>query len=174
MPDIENLYRTHGSALLAYLRSFGRWASAEDLLHETFVQALRRPDQLDQSVSPRAWLFGIARHVGLTAARRHRPMAALDADHVQPIGPAEPHSDLIDVHAGIAALPSPLRETLELRLREQLSYEEIAHVLEIPIGTVRSRLHTAMRQLRDQLNPDETNAARNPTAKPPENPLEKS
>jgi RNA polymerase sigma-70 factor (ECF subfamily) len=151
MPDIENLYRTHGSALLAYLRSVCRWVPAEDLLHETFVQALRRPGQLDQAVSPRAWLFGIARHVGLTAARRHRPMAMLDADHAQP---EQPTTDLMDVRAAIANLPPVLRETLELRLREQLSYEEIAHVLAIPLGTVRSRLHTAMRQLREQLGAD--------------------
>src|SRR5271154_6833232 len=111
MPDIENLYRTHGSALLAYLRSFARWAPPEDLLHETFVQALRRPEQLDQSVSPRAWLFGIARHVGLTAARRYRPMAALDTEQASP---TETQSDLLDVRAAVATLPPLLRETLEL------------------------------------------------------------
>jgi RNA polymerase sigma-70 factor (ECF subfamily) len=44
-----------------------------------------------------------------------------------------------------------LREALELRLRENLSYEEIAHVLDIPIGTVRSRLHSALRQLRERM-----------------------
>ena len=48
----------------------------------------------------------------------------------------------------MAELPEQIRETLELRLRDELSYEEIAAVLEIPLGTVRSRLHTALRLLR--------------------------
>ena len=51
----------------------------------------------------------------------------------------------------IASLPEVLRETMELRLREQLSYEEIAQVMQIPVGTVRSRLHTAMKKLREIL-----------------------
>jgi RNA polymerase sigma-70 factor (ECF subfamily) len=153
MPDIENLYRIHGAALMAYLRSVCRSESPQDLLHETFVQALRRPEQLDAAVSARAWLFGIARNVGLMANRRHRPMATIDADYMQPAADSTQSlaAELLDVRAAIAALPAQLRETLELRLRQQLSYEEIAHVMEIPLGTVRSRLHTAMRELRQKL-----------------------
>src|SRR5580658_7063229 len=138
MQKIEHLYHAHGPALLGYLqRSFGRCAAAEDLLHETFLQALRGQDRLAAADSPRAWLFGIARHVGLTAARRHRPTQSLDAI---PEGVTEPNPELAN-----------MREALELRLRENLSYEEIATMLEIPLGTVRSRLHTAMQKLRDAM-----------------------
>jgi RNA polymerase sigma-70 factor, ECF subfamily len=156
MPDIENLYRIHGTALMAYLRSVCRSGSPEDLLHETFVQALRRPEQLDAAVSARAWLFGIARNVGLMANRRHRPMAAIDADYMKPAAESTQGlaAELLDVRAAIAALSPMLRETLELRLRDELSYEEIAHVMQIPLGTVRSRLHAAMRELREKLKDD--------------------
>jgi RNA polymerase sigma-70 factor (ECF subfamily) len=50
-------------------------------------------------------------------------------------------------------LPPQIRETLDLRLRDELSYEEIAAVLAIPVGTVRSRLHDALRKLQSELNP---------------------
>jgi RNA polymerase sigma-70 factor (ECF subfamily) len=147
--NLEELYRAHGGDLLAYLRrSFGRCASPEDMLQETFVQALRKPQRLARAASPRAWLFGIARHVGLTALRRHRHVVPLD--EIQP-RETPPSTQVQAVRLAIAALPDAARETLELRLRERLSYEEIAQMLDIPIGTVRSRLHHAMRQLRQAL-----------------------
>jgi RNA polymerase sigma-70 factor (ECF subfamily) len=149
MRDFERLYNAHGAALLAYLRrGFGRCAAPEDMLQETFVQAMRRPQRLAAAQSPRAWLFGIARHIGLTAARRHRPAQPLDAN--QHADQAVPQ--IADLRELIATLPPALRETLELRLRERLSYEEIAQVLGIPMGTVRSRLHAAMQQLRRDMN----------------------
>ena len=48
-------------------------------------------------------------------------------------------------------MPREMRETLELRLADELSYEEIAAVLEIPVGTVRSRLHNAVKKLREEM-----------------------
>jgi RNA polymerase sigma-70 factor, ECF subfamily len=147
--NIEHLYRAHGPDLISYLRrGFGRWAAAEDLLHETFVQAIRHQDRLTEADSPRAWLFGIARHVGLTAARKHRPTDPLD-DAPQSSKVRDPQIEAMS--DAITSLPEILRETIELRLREQLSYEEIAQVMQIPVGTVRSRLHAAMKKLREIL-----------------------
>jgi RNA polymerase sigma-70 factor (ECF subfamily) len=152
MQQIERLYREHGSALLAYLtRSFGRCEPPEDMLHETFVQALRNQNRLGQAVSARAWLFGIARHVGLTAARRSRPRQTIEEQTIA--APAD-DPDLQAMRESIEQLGAELKETLELRLRERLSYEEIAQALEIPVGTVRSRLHAALRQLRDAMTED--------------------
>jgi RNA polymerase sigma-70 factor (ECF subfamily) len=152
MQEIERLYQAHGPALLAYLRrSFGgRGGDApEDLLQETFAQALRHRERLAAAVSPRAWLFGIARHVGLTAARRLRIVEPID-EHRTAAKEDDPR--LAAMREAIAALPPAMREALQLRLREGLSYEEIAQVLEIPLGTVRSRLHNAMRQLREAMD----------------------
>jgi RNA polymerase sigma-70 factor (ECF subfamily) len=151
MQEIERLYESHGPALLAYLRRCfaGSRETPEDLLHETFVQAMRHRDRLAAAVSPRAWLFGIARHVGLTASRRLRIYEEIDE---QRTAAKEDDPHLAGMREAIAALPPALRETLQLRLRENLSYEEIAQVLEIPIGTVRSRLHTAVRQLREAMD----------------------
>jgi RNA polymerase sigma-70 factor (ECF subfamily) len=153
--NLAGLYRAHGPDLLRYLRrrrcAGAGGSSAEDLLQETFVQALRRSDAFAGARSPRAWLFGIARHVALTAARRTGPMQALDAVAIsagrEPATDEDPRLDA--VRSAISGLPDILREAIELRLREGLSYEEIADVLGIPVGTVRSRLHHALRRLRE-------------------------
>jgi RNA polymerase sigma-70 factor (ECF subfamily) len=149
---LDSLYREHAPALLRYLgHRFGRAAPAEDLLQDTFLQAVRGADRLEDFPSPRAWLFGIARHVGLTAVRRRR-----ESEQIPPSVPAPSAVDtdprVAVVREAIEGLSPPLRETLELRLRDDLSYEEIAGVLGIPVGTVRSRLHHAVRRLRDEVS----------------------
>ena len=150
---VEALYSAHGPALLGYLRrSFGGADPAEDLLHETFVQALRGLDRLNEAASPRAWLFGIARRVGM-AARRRRRMEPLATDPAA-AQPEEADRRLERMRRSIAGLSVPQREALELRLMEDLSYEEMAAVLEVPVGTVRSRLHNAVRTLRQRMAED--------------------
>lgn len=147
---LESLYREVGPDLLAYLRRVGGdLHTAEDLLHETFLQAARRMERLTEAVSVRAWLYAIARNVAVTAYRRRRGTEQLPAD-VADAGVAE-DSRMERMRAAVADLPETLRETLELRLREELSYEEIADVLQIPVGTVRSRLHHALERLRAAL-----------------------
>jgi RNA polymerase sigma-70 factor, ECF subfamily len=152
MVQIEAMYQAHGAALLRYLqRNFGRCAGAEDLLHETFLRVLAREDRGASAQSPRAFLFGIARHVGLSAARRTKLRRARPIGDVAAAAPDASETELREMRAAIEQLPEQIRKTLALRLQDELSYDEIAEVLEIPIGTVRSRLHTAMRVLRDEL-----------------------
>jgi RNA polymerase sigma-70 factor (ECF subfamily) len=142
-----------GSNLLGYFRQYRILAgAAEDLLQDTFVRALRQPGRVRDSVSPRAYVFGIARHVCLDALRRHHPVAELPPEVAAPAAPAE-DARLDGMRAAIAELPPPQREALLLKLRHELSYLEIAEVLGIPVGTVRSRLHLAVAQLKQQLNP---------------------
>jgi RNA polymerase sigma-70 factor (ECF subfamily) len=149
--EIEAMYRCHGPALLRYLqRNFGLCASAEDLLQETFLHAIRSGRECERAQSPRAFLFGIARHVGLTAARRAKLERTIIAQRKVETA-AKPDAALDEMRAAIEHLPPQIREALDLRLRDQLSYEEIAAVLAIPVGTVRSRLHTALLRLREEL-----------------------
>jgi RNA polymerase sigma factor (sigma-70 family) len=152
MVQIEAMYQAHGAALLRYLqRNFGGCAAAEDLLHETFLRVLARDDRVDSAQSPRAYLFGIARHVGLTAARRTKLARNKPIGDVAAKASDVSEKELTEMRAAIEQLPEQIRETLSLRLQDELSYDEIATVLGIPVGTVRSRLHTAMRMLRDEL-----------------------
>lgn len=150
--QLEQLYRELAPALLGYFRRQPALATvAEDLLHDTFVRALEREDRVGTAVSPRAYLFGIARHVGSDALRRRRPTEEL-GDALAATVPAA-DDRLEAMQAAIAALPEPQREALLLRLQLELSYEEIAAVLGIPLGTVRSRLHGAVQRLHEVLNP---------------------
>lgn len=154
--QLESLYRDMSPTLLAYFRRQPALAgAAEDLLQDTFVRAIRGFDRLQASVSPRAYLFGIARHVSLDALRARRPADELAAEPVAP--PAAPEDPRLEpMRDAIAKLPEPQRETLLLKLNHELSYEEIAEMLEIPVGTVRSRLHHALLHLRAILNPNPT------------------
>ncbi|HZZ29703.1 MAG TPA: RNA polymerase sigma factor [Pirellulales bacterium] len=152
MAEIEAIYRDHAPALSRYLeRNFGKCAPVEDLLQETFLRLLARNNAWQRVESPRAFLFGIARHVGLTALRRAKLAPKQTLTDMAATPAMENDDALAQMHAAIAQLPQPMRETLELRLRDDLSYDEIAAVLEIPVGTVRSRLHNALRLLRDVL-----------------------
>lgn len=151
--QLEQLYREIAPALLAYFRRQPTLGpSAEDLVQDTFVRAIRSFPRLRQSVSPRAYLFGIARNVSIDALRARRPTTELANEPAAP-EPDTPDDRLPAMRAAIAQLPEPQREALQLKLQQELSYEEIAEVLAIPIGTVRSRLHHAIATLRAALNP---------------------
>jgi RNA polymerase sigma-70 factor (ECF subfamily) len=161
--QLEVLYRVHGPALSTYLRRLiGRADLAEDLFQETFVQALRSVHRVTEAASPRAWLFRIAHNVAVSHLRGRRITFGLPETLPATTGNAE-HPGLEQMRLAICKLPEKLRETLELRLQGELAYDEIAEVLGIPVGTVRSRLHHAVQQLREALT-DEAAPHRRPSA----------
>lgn len=154
-PQIDELYQTAGSGLLRYIRRLGGGGCSEDLLQETFVRAIKQPERISGARSPQAWLYGVARHIVLDYVRKHSRMAELTID---PPAPATPLEDprMTRVKAAMAQLPHDQHEVLRLRLDAEFSYEEIASVLNIPVGTVRSRLHHAIRKLRTTVGEKET------------------
>ena len=144
---IEALYLESGPQLLMYLKQrVGDAGSAEDLLQETFAAALRHVDRLRSASSPRAYLFGMARNLAATACRKNRRQSIVALVPEPEQDSHDPRLELL--REAIARLKPEFQEALELRLRHELSYEEIAEAIEVPIGTVRSRLHHAVRQLR--------------------------
>ena len=153
--DIGSLYQRHGAEVLHYLARRCPADAAHDLLQETFLQVVRQAERLDAVTMPRAWLFGIARNI-LARHYRQKPEEPI-ATIVEAASPAVEDARLPAMREAIAALVPELRETLELRIEQELSYEEIAGVLDVPIGTVRSRLHNAVRRLRAALTNPEQN-----------------
>ena len=153
LAELERLYHEAGPGLLQYLsRHLRQREEAEDLLQATFVEAARFFERLSRADSQRAWLYAVARN--LMAARQRR--AGIVQWSSLPDEPAQrietKGDDRLDaMSSAIARLNDSLRETLELRIGQDLSYAEIAAVLDIPVGTVRSRLHNALEQLRGQL-----------------------
>jgi RNA polymerase sigma-70 factor (ECF subfamily) len=135
---------------------------AQDVVQEAFVQAFVKLDTFQRNSAFYTWLYRIAFNTAVSRKRRHRPMASVEqsrqAAGTEPIdGREAPHERLEQeervkqVRAALAALSEEHRAILVLREMEGCDYETIAAMLDLPVGTVRSRLHRARLQLRDQL-----------------------
>lgn len=154
--DLEALFRECAKDLGAYFaRRLGRTGAAEDLVQESFLQLARRVRSGQAVHSPRAYLFGIARHVSLAFLRKQQNSADPLETASEPSASPEPDARLQAAREIIASLPELQREILDLRFTHGLSYAEIAVVLNIPAGTVRSRLHHAVGLLRQRLEAEE-------------------
>jgi RNA polymerase sigma-70 factor (ECF subfamily) len=146
--------------LLYYLRRLvGSEADAWDLLQEAWIAVFRSLPRLRDPRALPAYLYRTARHVALAHLRkRHANMRFFaDMDDVPQTStepdPAFTAEDGAAVHAGLEKLSLAHREVLTLFFLEDLSIEEIALVLDIPSGTVKSRLHHAKKALADILLP---------------------
>lgn len=128
----------------------GDAAGADDVVQETWLIVYRRLPSLKNHDSFVGWLYGIARHAALRYSGRKPQEISHEAIETES-GPDDgPFSteDAEWVHAGLDQLTVEHREVLTLRFLEEMSYEEIASVVECSVGTVRSRLHYAKRALR--------------------------
>ena len=146
------IFDRHGSTLLRFLARRVDPAEAEDLLGDVFRIAFERRSAFEQDrASARPWLYGIAANVVAkhhrSEARRFRAMARVPAGRPMDEDPAEQAVAAADAGArwtrvmdAIGTLPEAERQVLLLVAWEELSYEEIALALGIPVGTVRSRL----------------------------------
>ncbi len=138
------------------LRLARRWGGgdAEDLVQETFARAIAARHRYQAGSNGRAWLCRILCNLAVSERRRRARDERLRTRVValQPIVEAsEPEPRALDdaeLVAALAELPACDRRILELAEIEELSYREIARVLECPLGTVMSRLHRARRRLR--------------------------
>ena len=129
---------------------------AEDAAQEAFVRVWQNLNSYKPQYAFRSWLYKIAANVALDALRRQRPTAELDslslADPASsPEQSAEENQRAAHVRRAVAGLSEPLRMVLILREYQELSYQEIADALDIPVGTVMSRLNSARVQLRNEL-----------------------
>jgi len=134
-------------------------SAAEDALVEAFWRAYRGRARFDPARSFGAWMRRIATNCAvdqLNAARRHRWLELDDVGRVSPStgaafgGPADPGL-ASHIRRAFASLPPKLRVVATLALIEELPQAEIADALGIPLGTVKSRLFRATRELRDAL-----------------------
>lgn len=150
----EELVLPHLDAAYNLARWLARDAhDAEDVVQDACVRALKYVGSVHGG-DARAWLLTIVRHAFYDWLRRNRPAeiarddgSAIDAavDHagVGPEQAAVRRAESQSLADAVAALPLPYREVLVLRELEELSYKDIARVLDIPIGTVMSRLARA-------------------------------
>ena len=153
------------NGLYAFLRNFlNQHDLIEDVFQETFLQLYNSMESFDTSRPLRPWLFTIAANKAKDALRKQQRAAAisvgsiadsqdmsfddvlnaLSADETMPYEELEDSEIALQVRQVIADMPENLREILILAYFNKFSYKQMADILSIPIGTVKSRLHTAV------------------------------
>lgn len=136
-------------------------AEAEDLAQDALLKAYRALDSFDGRY-PRAWLYRIARNTAINRDQRNRELLlGEDEDIERSLGPAdesgEPEHRVLtpildhDLEAALDELPPQFRLVVQLVDVEGMRYQEAAEVLDVPVGTIMSRLHRARRRLRGSL-----------------------
>jgi RNA polymerase sigma-70 factor (ECF subfamily) len=152
-PTLERLFTESSGDLARYFsRRHGVGELAHDLVQETFLQMARGLRDGRQFKCARGYLFGIARHLSQAAwTQRSREVVVPFEPAADDVAAPAPDERVAAARETISALASVQREILDLRFAQGLSYAEIAEALEIPIGTVRSRLHHAVAEVRSRL-----------------------
>jgi RNA polymerase sigma-70 factor (ECF subfamily) len=137
--------------LRRYARALvGDRASADDLVQDTLERAWAKLHLYRRGTDLRAWLFTVMHNVHVNKVRAARSTDTLE-DDMPELAQRAPQGDGLlvrDLERGIARLPADQRAVLLLVTLEDMSYEEVAHALAIPIGTVMSRLSRAREKLR--------------------------
>src|SRR4051794_5744303 len=162
---IDSLYGTA-------MRLTRRPADAEDLVQDTYLKAFRAWRQFQRGTNLKAWLFTIL-HNTYRNVRRHDVRNPVDVDSEAVdraadgnAGESDTPEQLLsratldaDLQAALDALPDAFRQAVWLRDVEELSYAEIARVLDVPIGTVMSRISRGRRALFERLQARRADAA---------------
>jgi RNA polymerase sigma-70 factor (ECF subfamily) len=167
--DFDELVHRYEHELYRYLaRYLGDPSLAEDVFQNTFLQVHLKRGLYEDGRPVRPWLYSIATHQAVDALRktgRHptvsldqRPASSGETDSgslvellvgqdAGPLSELQGEENKQWVRESVAKLPEALRQTLILAYHQDLKYREIADILKIPVGTVKSRLHAALAKL---------------------------
>lgn len=167
----ETLVHRYERELYSYLRRYlGDEGMAEDAFQSTFLQVHLKSGQFEQERKFRPWLYTIATHQAIDAQRRtkrHRLVSLdrraategegqsgalldlLEATSAGPVAELESNERRRWVRRTVETLPEQLRSAVNLIYYQGLKYREAAEILNVPVGTVKSRLHTAVTKLNE-------------------------
>lgn len=159
-PTVQRLVEEHYASLYRYAyRLSGSGTDAEDLTQETFCKAQVNLAQLRDAKRARPWLFSILRNAYLHRLRADRQHAQVPlgevGDLAEPLPEALPDIDPEQLQQALNELPEVYRTPIILYYFEDFGYREIAEQMDLPIGTVMSRLARAKGYLRARLIPGE-------------------
>ena len=154
--DVAQLVAEHYQAVYRYAyRLSGSAADAEDLTQQAFLVAQRKLAQLREDANARSWLFAVLRNCFLKDRQRRRPVPIvnlqLSVDNIPVEVPKEEDIDRQQLQEALDQLSEGFRLVLVMFYFEDRSYREIAEELDLPIGTVMSRLARAKAFLRSKL-----------------------
>ena len=164
MDAFESLVRKYQQRIYALCRRLtGAHQSADDLAQETFIKAYYALGRFDAQWPLYPWLRRIALNTGLNylkARKRERPLleGTLGGRRTPFSAPADGPEEQLEraefearIERAVASLPADQRSVFVLRFHESMSYEEISRTLDLPIGTVMSRLNRARQKLKGLL-----------------------
>ena len=175
--DFEALVHRYEHELYRYLaRYLGDPTLAQDVFQNTFLQVHLKRGLYEDGRPVRPWLYAIATHQAVDALRKtgRHPTISLDqtaspnksdagslvdllvTEGESPLDVLQSDENRDWVRRCVAKLPDTLRETLILAYHQDLKYREIAEILKIPVGTVKSRLHAALAKLQQMAKADNT------------------
>lgn len=148
------IVRRHQKSLLNFFRSLGVHTDAEDLAQETFVRLFKYRDRYRPSAKFTTFLYLLARQVRIDMLRRQKRREDLEdrlvKEHLaEESGLPSGGRAAMDVEAALDVLPEAMRSIVVLNIYQGLKYREIAEVLDIPVGTVKSRMFEALKRLRE-------------------------
>jgi RNA polymerase sigma-70 factor, ECF subfamily len=159
--DVERLYDGHAQALFAFLLSFTRQeADTRDLLQELFIKLAQGPELMQGVRDERAFLLRLAHNLAIdlirrrgTRAKNYEQLAAAAVAIFAPT-PAPDESAFKDaLSIALGDLPAEQRAVVHLKLWEQLTFEQIAELLNIPLNTAASHYRYGLDKLRTRLRP---------------------
>ncbi|MFH1806146.1 MAG: sigma-70 family RNA polymerase sigma factor [Pseudomonadota bacterium] len=156
----SRLFAHFGPRVKAYMFRFGGTAeNAEELAQEAMMQVWRKAHLFDpQKAAASTWIFTIARNLRIDRFRQRKHIEVDDADPTLIVDESPLADDIVNrdehavlIHAALQDLPPDQKLVVELSFFEECSHSEIAERLDIPLGTVKSRLRLALTKLRGGL-----------------------
>ena len=159
--NLERLYADHAQALFAFLLNFTRdEADTRDVLQEIFVKLARQPDLLASARDERAFLLRLAHNAAIDMMRRrgtrdkhHEQFGAENISAFAPTSDPDEAAFRQELSRALGELPADQRAVVHLKLWENLTFEQIAAALEIPLNTAASRYRYGLDKLRSRLRP---------------------
>lgn len=153
-PAFETFYsRYRGWVVSLAYRFTGNREDALDVLQETIMYILRKLPSLELRAQTKTFLYPVVKHLALDRKRARLREAPLEAEIDPPARSDGPTEDFAETEVGrmLERLPDGEREVVWLRFVDGLDLKSIADLLEIPLGTVKSRLHAALEALRERM-----------------------
>lgn len=149
---LEECYRALGPMVAAYIGRFVPPADVEDVLQRVFYEVWRVHDRFDPNLPLRAWVLGIARKRAIDHLRKRRDVVVpldglreISGDDGRELAERMAWAD--EVRNALGKLPGPQRDVLLLAYFDGYSQQEIAAVLDIPLGTVKTRTSRGLQRL---------------------------
>lgn len=153
---VATLVDRYQGPLLNFFRSMGLHAGADDAVQETFLRLYRYRDRYEPRATFRTFIYMIARQVSVDAIRKGKRYGDLLERAANESGtdavPGMPRGDRLALAEELLlTLPDAMREVVVMNLCQGMKYEEISVALDIPVGTVKSRMFNAMLRLKEAL-----------------------